>query len=138
MIRRASGRTPGRFFASEIAAPLGLGFFIGLAADERARVSRMVYQRPDVDLTTVPAESIPEGLRELVAVWRDPNSFSNRAYAVTDPAEIDFDSPAVQAAELPASNGISTAHGLARMYGRTDRRGGRRAPTHPGNPGSGN
>ncbi|MEV0742452.1 serine hydrolase domain-containing protein [Streptomyces sp. NPDC050549] len=116
VIRRVSGRTPGRFFADEIAAPLGLDFFIGLPADERDRVSRMVYQRPDVDLTTVPAESVPEELRELVAAWRDPTSFSNRAYAVTDPNEIDFDSPEVQAAELPASNGIGTARGLARMY----------------------
>ncbi|MFD3651587.1 serine hydrolase domain-containing protein [Streptomyces cyaneofuscatus] len=116
VIRRVSGQTPGRFFADEIAAPLGLDFFIGLPARERDRVSRMVYQRPAVDLTTVPAESVPEELRGQVAAWRDPESFSNRAYAVTDPAEIDFDSPKVQAAELPASNGISTAHGLARMY----------------------
>ncbi|MFD7506804.1 serine hydrolase domain-containing protein [Streptomyces sp. NPDC059850] len=116
VIRRVSGRSPGRFFADEIAAPLGLDFFIGLPAGERDRVSRMVYQRPDVDLTTVPAESLPEELRELVAAWRDPNSFSNRAYAVTDPPEIDFSSPEVQAAELPASNGIGTAHALARMY----------------------
>ncbi|MEU6145235.1 serine hydrolase domain-containing protein [Streptomyces sp. NPDC047081] len=116
VIRRVSGQTPGRFFAEEIAAPLGLDFFIGLPADQRDRVSRMVYQRPAVDLTTVPAESVPEELREQVAAWRDPKSFSNRAYAVTVPAEIDFDSPEVQAAELPASNGIGTAHALARMY----------------------
>ncbi|WP_328749144.1 beta-lactamase family protein [Streptomyces sp. NBC_00285] len=116
VIRRVSGRTPGRFFADEIAAPLGLDFFIGLPADQRDRVSRMAYQRPAVDLTAVPAESVPEELRELVAAWRDPESFSNRAYAVTDPAAIDFDSPKVQAAELPASNGIGTARGLARMY----------------------
>ncbi|MFJ8599348.1 serine hydrolase domain-containing protein [Streptomyces shenzhenensis] len=116
VIRRVSGRTPGSFFADEIAAPLGLDFFIGLPAHERDRVSRMVYQRPAVDLTTVPAEMVPEELREQVAAWRDPQSFSNRAYAVTDPAAIDFDSPEVQAAELPASNGIGTAHGLARMY----------------------
>ncbi|MEU2387553.1 serine hydrolase domain-containing protein [Streptomyces sp. NPDC012461] len=116
VIRRVSGRSPGRFFADEIAAPLGLDFFIGLPASERDRVSRMVYRRPDVDLTTVPTESLPEELREQVAAWRDPNSFSNRAYAVTDPAEIDFDSPEVQAAELPASNGIGTARALARMY----------------------
>ncbi|MGW7611829.1 serine hydrolase domain-containing protein [Streptomyces sp. NPDC054766] len=116
VIRRVSGRTPGHFFADEIAAPLGLDFFIGLPADERDRVSRMVYQQPAVDLTTVPAESVPEELREKVAAWRDPESFSNRAYAVTDPAAIDFDSPKVQAAELPASNGIGTARGLARMY----------------------
>ncbi|MFF3691626.1 serine hydrolase domain-containing protein [Streptomyces sp. NPDC002187] len=35
---------------------------------------------------------------------------------VTDPAGIDFDSPEVQAAELPSSNGIGTVHALARMY----------------------
>ncbi|SHN36561.1 serine hydrolase domain-containing protein [Actinacidiphila paucisporea] len=116
VIRRVSGRTPGHFFAEEIAAPLGLDFFIGLPTRERHRVSRMSYQRPAVDLTTVPAESVPEEVRELVAAWRDPNSFSNRAFAVTDPAEIDFDSPEVQAAELPSSNGIGTAHALARMY----------------------
>ncbi|MBQ0988430.1 beta-lactamase family protein [Streptomyces sp. F63] len=116
VIRRVSGRTPGRFFAGEIAAPLGLDFFIGLPVDQRDRASRMVYQRPAVDLTTVPVESVPEELREQVAAWRDPESFSNKAYAVTDPAAIDFDSPEVQAAELPASNGIGTAHGLARMY----------------------
>ncbi|MFF9806466.1 serine hydrolase domain-containing protein [Streptomyces coeruleorubidus] len=116
VIRRVSGQTPGRFFVDEIAAPLGLDFFIGLPARERDRVSRMVYQRPAVDLTTVPADSVPEELREQVAAWRDPQSFSNRAYAVTNPAEIDFDSPEVQAAELPASNGIGTARALARMY----------------------
>ncbi|WP_435272033.1 serine hydrolase domain-containing protein [Streptomyces parvulus] len=116
VIRRVSGQTPGHFFADEIAAPLGLDFFIGLPAEQRDRVSRMVYQRPAIDLTTVPAELVPEELREQVAAWRDPESFSNRAYAVTDPAAIDFDAPEVQAAELPASNGIGTAHGLARMY----------------------
>ncbi|MFG2856084.1 serine hydrolase domain-containing protein [Streptomyces mirabilis] len=116
VIRRVSGRTPGRFFADEIAAPLGLDFFIGLPASEHDRVSRMVYQQPEVDLTAVPPEEVPPELRELVAAWRDPNSFSNRAFQVTNPAEIDFNSPEVQAAELPASNGIGTARGLARMY----------------------
>ncbi|MFJ2111449.1 serine hydrolase domain-containing protein [Streptomyces sp. NPDC087850] len=116
VIRRVSGRSPGRFVADEIADPLALDFFIGLPESERSRVSRMVYRRPAVDLTTVPAESLPEELREQVAAWRDPNSFSNRAFAVTDPAAIDFDSPMVQAAELPSSNGIGTARALARMY----------------------
>ncbi|MFE6101011.1 serine hydrolase domain-containing protein [Streptomyces laurentii] len=116
VIRRVSGRSPGRFFAEEIADPLGLDFFIGLPASERARVSRMVHRPPAVDLTTEPAEAIPEDLREQAAAWRDPNSLSNRAFAVTDPAAIDFDSPEVQAAELPSSNGIGTARALARMY----------------------
>ncbi|MBT2441171.1 beta-lactamase family protein [Streptomyces sp. ISL-36] len=116
VIRRVSGRSPGRFFDDEIASPLALDFFIGLPASERGRVSRMVYRPPAVDLTTVPAGSLPEELREQVAAWRDPNSFGNRAFAVTDPAGIDFDSPEVQAAELPSSNGIGTARAVARMY----------------------
>ncbi len=116
VIRRVSGRTPGRFFADEIAAPLGLDFFIGLPAHEHERVSHMVHSKPAVDLTTVPPELVPEELRDQVAAWSDPDSFSNRAYMVTDPAAIDFNSPEVQAAELPASNGIGTARGLARMY----------------------
>ncbi|MDX2543755.1 serine hydrolase domain-containing protein [Streptomyces sp. WI04-05B] len=116
VIRRVSGRTPGHFVANEIASPLGLEFFIGLPAGERDRVSRMIYKQPDVDFTTSPPESLPERLRAQVAAWRDPNSLNNRAFQVTDPAEIDFNSPEVQAAELPSSNGIGTARGLARMY----------------------
>ncbi|MBB5934340.1 serine hydrolase domain-containing protein [Streptomyces zagrosensis] len=116
VIRRVSGRTPGRFFADEIAAPLALDFFIGLPASERDRVSRMTYRQPEADLTTVPQEEIPEELRDQVAAWSDPHSLSNRAFQVTDPANIDFNSPEVQAAELPSSNGIGTAHSLARMY----------------------
>jgi CubicO group peptidase (beta-lactamase class C family) len=116
VVRRVSGRTPGRFFAEEIAAPLGLDFFIGLPASERDRVSRMAYQQADFAFAADSLDSIPEEFRELVAAMVDPNSLNNRAFSVTDPAEIDFNSPEVQAAEIPASNGIGTARGLARMY----------------------
>lgn len=116
VIRRVSGRTPGRYFADEIAAPLDLDFFIGLPESERDRVSRMAYQQPTVDLAALPPEAIPEEYRAAVAAMLDPDSLANRAFAITDPAEIDFNSPEVQAAELPASNGICTARGLARMY----------------------
>jgi len=116
VIRRVSGRTPGRFFAEEIAAPLELDFFIGLPASERGRVSRMVYQQPDLEFAAVSLDSIPEEFRDLVATVLDPNSLYNKAFSVTDPAQFDFNSPEVQAAEIPASNGIGTARGLARMY----------------------
>ncbi len=116
VIRRVSGRTPGRFFADEIAAPLDLDFHIGLPESERPRVSRMTYQQEHVDFSTIPPEAIPEEFREYAAAMLDPDSLPNRAFAVTDPAEIDFNSPDLQAAELPASNGIGTARALARMY----------------------
>ncbi|MEV7324302.1 serine hydrolase domain-containing protein [Streptomyces sp. NPDC093970] len=116
VVRRVSGRTPGRYFAEEVAGPLGLDFFIGLPAAERGRVSRMVYPKPAFDLSTVPLAAVPPEVREFVAALQDPDSLSNRAFAVTDPADIDFNSAEVQAAELPASGGIGTARALARMY----------------------
>ncbi|MBU7597396.1 beta-lactamase family protein [Streptomyces sp. P38-E01] len=116
IIRRVSGRTPGRYIAEEIAEPLGLDFHVGLPVSERDRVSRMSYRQPDVDLTALPEDQIPAELRDQVAAWRDPNSLSNRAFQVTEPAAIDFNSPDVHAAELPASNGIGTARSLARLY----------------------
>lgn len=75
VIRRVSGRTPGRFFADEIAAPLGLDFFIGLPTSERDRVSRMVYQQPEVDLTAVPPEEIPRSS----ANWSPPGATRTRS-----------------------------------------------------------
>ncbi|MET7639096.1 serine hydrolase domain-containing protein [Streptomyces sp. NPDC005438] len=116
VIRRVSGRTPGRYFADEVAAPLGLDFHIGLPEAARDRVSRMTYRRSDIDLATVDPATLPEEVREVVAAWADPDSLSNRAFALTDPVEIDFNSPEVQRAEIPSSNGIGTARSLARMY----------------------
>lgn len=115
VIRRVTGRTPGRYFAQEIAGPLGVDFFIGLPARERDRVSRMVYQQA-FDAATLAPEAIPAELRGMVAAMLDPQSLTNRAFAITEPPEIDFNSAEVQAAEIPASNGIGTAHGLARLY----------------------
>src|SRR5256885_15811028 len=68
VIRRVSGRTPGRFFAEEIAGPLGLDFYMGLPSGERARVSRMAYQ--ELEFPGTP-ESIPEEFRELAASMLD-------------------------------------------------------------------
>src|SRR5690606_36755813 len=41
VVRRVDGRTLGRFFADEIAAPLGLEFWIGLPESEEPRVSTL-------------------------------------------------------------------------------------------------
>ncbi|MGW7349987.1 serine hydrolase domain-containing protein [Streptomyces sp. NPDC054784] len=116
VVRRVTGRTPGRFVADEIAAPLGLDFHIGLPESARHRVSRLAYWQPDIDPDTLDEGALPEELRRQIAALRDPDSLMNRAFAITDPVEIDFNSPEVQAAEMPASNGIGTAHSVARMY----------------------
>lgn len=115
VIRRVSGRSVGQFVAEEIAGPLGIDFYIGLPEAERHRVSRLVFA-PAVDLATVPMDAIPAELHDMVAALRDPESLATRAFQVTDPADIDFNSPAVHAAEIPSSNGIGSARGLARLY----------------------
>lgn len=116
IIRRVSGRSVGAFFAEEIAAPAGLDFFIGLPETERARVSRMIIDDPPgPEVAEIPLDQIPEQFRELVAAFTDPMSLLNRAFALSVP-DIDFNDPEVQAAEIPSSNGICTADGLARLY----------------------
>src|SRR4029079_11200456 len=115
VIRRVSGRSVGTFFAEEVAAPAGLDFFIGLPAAERGRVSRMVIDDPPgAEVATIPIEQIPEPFRELVAAFDAPGSLLNRVFALRA-THIDFNAPEAQAAEIPASNGIGTADGLARL-----------------------
>ena len=116
VIRRVSGRSVGTFFAEEIAGPAGLDFYIGLPAAERGRVSRMVIDDPPgAEVANIPLDQIPEQFRPLVAAFTDPESLMNRAFGLSVP-DIDFNSPEAQAAEIPSSNGICTADGLARLY----------------------
>jgi CubicO group peptidase (beta-lactamase class C family) len=116
VIRRVSGRSVGTFFAEEIAGPAGLDFYIGLPAAERNRVSRMVIDEPPgAEVAYIPPDQIPEQFRPLVAAFTDPDSLMNRAFGLSVP-DIDFNSPEMQAAEIPSSNGICTADGLARLY----------------------
>lgn len=94
IIRRITGRTLGTFFADDIATPLHLDAHIGLSPAHQHRVSRLI--EPPAALT--------------------PDSTAlRRASAVTTP-RIDPNDPRVHAAEIPASNGITTARALARFY----------------------
>lgn len=115
VVRRASGRDIGRFFADEVAGPLGLEFWIGLPGAQEPRVSRLV----DMHMPEIPEgfdlASLPEEVQAMAANWLDPNSLGRRALAVTDPP-LDWNAPEVHGAQIPAANGICTARSLARMY----------------------
>jgi CubicO group peptidase (beta-lactamase class C family) len=115
VIRRVSGRSPGRFFAEEIAGPFGIDWFIGLPASERERVGKLVNDPPGTGALPMPLDELPPEFRAIVEAAADPESLMNRAFGFTD-EEIDFDDPAVHAAEMPSSNGICTARGLAKFY----------------------
>ncbi|MFI2368500.1 serine hydrolase domain-containing protein [Streptomyces sp. NPDC018833] len=116
LVRRVTGRTMGRWVAEEIARPLALDFWIGLPADETHRVGRLgPVAEPETaqggGLRLRPKRSVSEA-------YRDPSSLTRRAFGAIHPAP-DENSPAFRAAELPASNGISTARALARFYAAT-------------------
>ncbi|MGW5334110.1 serine hydrolase domain-containing protein [Streptomyces bauhiniae] len=111
LVRRVTGRPVGEFIASEIAAPAGADVWLGLPASEQARVGRV---------GPVPAPETPGGLkvrpkRAVADAYADPASLTRRAFAAITPLP-DENAPGYRSATLPASNGIATADGLARVY----------------------
>ncbi|MEU2492206.1 serine hydrolase domain-containing protein [Streptomyces sp. NPDC007883] len=116
IVRRVTGRTIGRWTAEEIARPLGLDFWIGVPGDEAHRLGRIgrIEEPPTASgggLKLRPKRSVAEA-------YRDPDSLTRRAFGAIDPMP-DENDPAYRAAELPASNGVSTARALARFYAAT-------------------
>ncbi|WP_281202062.1 serine hydrolase domain-containing protein [Nocardia harenae] len=66
VIARVSGRSVGRFFADEVAAPLGADFHIGLAAEHDHRVAELVP-----DPTGDSPDGFPVGVSDAnTAAWR--------------------------------------------------------------------
>jgi CubicO group peptidase (beta-lactamase class C family) len=108
VIARVSGTSPGRFFAAEVAAPLGLDLHIGLPASEHHRVSPLVPAPP-------PPEGTPPDA--LTARMQDPTSLTHRAFFLDTKLFAAFFSDRHSwEVEIPAANGMGTAHALARMY----------------------
>jgi CubicO group peptidase (beta-lactamase class C family) len=118
LVKRVAGRTLGRFFAEEIAAPLGLELFIGLPPEHEPRVSRIIEKR-----ATDPGvlDNLPKGqMRELGEAYAkaaaDPRSLTMRAFSVGSFVDTKLNEPRYHAAELPWGNGIGDARSLARLY----------------------
>jgi CubicO group peptidase (beta-lactamase class C family) len=101
LVRAADGRSVGRFFAEEVAAPLGLELWIGMPPELRPRVARLV-PAPDFGVTYMGDD--PEPLLELVF----GGSLSGRTA---------WNDAAFREAEIPAANAIGTVRSIARLYG---------------------
>jgi CubicO group peptidase (beta-lactamase class C family) len=113
LVRRASGRSLGRFVAEEIARPLELDLWVGLPAGQEHRVGRIGEIR-------TPQPPASGGLRarpkqSVTDAYADPRSLTRRAFAAITPLP-DENDPAYRAGELAASGGIATARSLARFY----------------------
>ncbi|MFD5567007.1 serine hydrolase domain-containing protein [Streptomyces cadmiisoli] len=111
LVRRVTGRPVGEWIADEVAGPAGADLWLGLPADRAARAGR-VGQIPEAaaagGLRTRPKRAVADA-------YADPGSLTRRAFAAITPLP-DENDPAYRAAALPASNGIATADGLARVY----------------------
>jgi CubicO group peptidase (beta-lactamase class C family) len=110
LVRRITGVSLGRFFATEMAAPLGLDFWIGLPASEEGRLARIYPPEPPAD---------PD-VRAAMEAFMGPSTLLGRV--LTGPSGLFgyndmWNRPELHAAEMPSSNGIGTAPALARFYG---------------------
>lgn len=113
LVRRVDGRRIGQYYAEEIAAPLGLDFWIGLPESEEPRVSRLEQAPPPTD---------PEAFALMMQIAGPGTMGFNALFMsgvmMAGPAD-PFNTRAVHATEMPAANGITTARSLARMYAAT-------------------
>jgi len=103
LVRRITGRSIGRFFADEIAGPLGLDFWIGVPRGTLRRCARVIP---------------PEAMPSLAALF---GSGSLMARVMNGPSGLFayddmWNRPDVLEAEMPSSNGVGSARALARFY----------------------
>ncbi|MFG2633441.1 serine hydrolase domain-containing protein [Streptomyces sp. NPDC048362] len=111
LIRRVTGRPAGEWIADEIAGPVGADLWLGLPPSRQERAGRVGPLRAP----TAPGALRTRPKRAVAEAYADPHSLTSRAFAAITPLP-DENDPTYRAAALPASNGIATADGLARVY----------------------
>jgi CubicO group peptidase (beta-lactamase class C family) len=99
VIRRISGRSPGRFFAEEIAGPLGADFHIGLLPGHFHRVANVV-----------PPPPLPIDFAKL-----DPDGPMLKTFTGPMVSASESSTAAWRRAEIPAANGHGNARSVARV-----------------------
>jgi len=106
VVNRITGSTCGSVFAEEVAGPLHLDLHIGLPPAEHHRVAPIIPAQPREDGT----------LDELTQRLLDPSTVAHWAFLIPSGLFTILNDPVLWAAEVPAGNGMGTAHSLARMY----------------------
>jgi len=95
VVRRVSGATLGKLFASEIAGPLGADFHIGLPAEHDHRVAELIA--PEKSLGAVSSQS----------------EIAKRTFASVNLTAHEPKTTAWRRAEIPAAGGIGNARSVA-------------------------
>jgi CubicO group peptidase (beta-lactamase class C family) len=96
IVRRITGDTLGRFFAREVARPLGADFHIGTGAEHDARIARVIPPPP-------------------IEMPDDPDAFAVRTLANPRLAAEESWTERWRRAEIPAANGHGNARSVARV-----------------------
>lgn len=109
LVRRVDGRSIGRFFAEEVAGPLGLELWIGLPAEQEARVAVLQYG-PDWGQSPAARPDPFPGDELWASIWQNPRLLSPQPTMA-------WNTPALHATEMPGANAIGTARSIARLYG---------------------
>jgi CubicO group peptidase (beta-lactamase class C family) len=132
VVRRVAGKTLGRFFADEVAAPLKLSAWIGLPEKEEPRVAHLAVDQTPIDLDAIvdamlaqvpESVAVPDGVRAaLKEMLSKPDAGIRLGGAfpqglVTE--EGGHNTRLVRASEHPGSGMVSDARSLARMYAAT-------------------
>ena len=115
VVRRITGEKPGDYFRKRLGDPLGLRTWIGLPAAARESVAWMEPPLPDEDSAAARASAAL--LAENPVVERSLTMGGAFAFPAKD-GVVTFNDPAIQAADIAAANGISTARSLACVYAR--------------------
>ncbi|MFC4125310.1 serine hydrolase domain-containing protein [Nocardia rhizosphaerae] len=99
LVRRIDGRSLGRFFAEELAVPLGADFHIGTGPEHADRIATLVPpELPEFDLGALDQDSVL--IKTLTSPWLD----------VAETA-----TPQWRAAEIGGTNGHGNARSVARV-----------------------
>ena len=109
LVRRVDGRSVGRFFAEEVAAPLGLELWIGLPAELEPRVATLGYA---ADWGCGPRRARRRLARRRAAAA--PCGPTRRSFP---PVACRGTRAPSTRAEIPGANAIGTARSIARLYG---------------------
>jgi CubicO group peptidase (beta-lactamase class C family) len=108
IVRRVTGVSLGTFFATELAAPLGLDYFIGLPEVLEPRVARLYPPVSDAALQALIDAALSDGSTLMGQAMSGPA----KLFRYDDM----WNTRALHATEMPSSNGIGDARSLARLY----------------------
>lgn len=119
LIRRTdpAGRTLGRFFADEIARPMGLDFHIGLPDTvDRDRIAHVHHWKRWETLRHL--DAIPRGM--LMASLNPRGLTARSTSGVPEGVDAyagDYNRDEVRRVEIPSVNGVGDARSVAKLYG---------------------